>query len=211
MLIDSVPPATMTEPIPHMICCAPRAMAWRPDEQNRFTVCAGTWYPSPARKVAIRATFIPCSASGIAQPRITSSICAGSSPGVRSTAARIAVAARSSGRTVCSVPRGAFPTGVRTPVTITASFIGPSWCLFVKVLLSPGACRGTRRVPRCAPGDEFSVAQDLTGLEEVSDSLLGLRLLTDRDEGLPLEIQDVSLVDPLRLAQVTATHDVGDA
>ena len=28
----------------------------------------------PARKLATRATFIPCSASGMAQPRITSSI-----------------------------------------------------------------------------------------------------------------------------------------
>src|SRR5947207_4763121 len=71
----------------------------------------------------MRATFIPCSASGIAQPRITSSISAGAIAGVRRKASAMATAASSSGRVPRSVPFGAFPTGVRTAETITASFI----------------------------------------------------------------------------------------
>ena len=53
---------------------------------------------SPARMLAMRATFRPCSASGIAQPRITSSISAGSRPGARRSASAMTIAARSSGR-----------------------------------------------------------------------------------------------------------------
>src|SRR5262245_54932429 len=77
----------------------------------------------PARRLAIRATFNPCSASGIAQPRITSSISAGATAGTRASASRIAVAASSSGRTKRSAPFGAFPTGVRTAATTNASAI----------------------------------------------------------------------------------------
>src|SRR3954453_21494289 len=77
----------------------------------------------PARRLAIRATFIPCSASGIAQPRITSSTSEDSTPGARRSASLITVAASSSGRVPRRVPAGALPTGVRTAETITASLI----------------------------------------------------------------------------------------
>src|SRR5688572_27101533 len=77
----------------------------------------------PARRLAMRATFSPCSASGIAQPRITSSISAGSSPGARFIASRITTAAISSGLVKRSDPFGDLPTGVRTAETMTASFI----------------------------------------------------------------------------------------
>jgi hypothetical protein len=80
---------------------------------------------SPARNDAIRATFIPCSASGIAHPKITSSTSFASTPGALSNAAQIAVAAKSSGRVALNVPRGAFPTAVLTALTITASAIFP--------------------------------------------------------------------------------------
>src|SRR5712691_4522203 len=77
----------------------------------------------------MRATFMPCSASGMAHPSMTSSMRDDSRPGARSTAVLIASAARSSGRVVRSTPRGAFPTGVRTAETITASFILIPECL----------------------------------------------------------------------------------
>src|SRR5947208_500092 len=98
-------------------------MAWSPDAQNRFTVTADAVTGTPARRLAIRATFNPCSASGIAQPMITSSISPGSMPGARRSASPIAVAASSSGRVPRSVPFGALPTAVRTAETITASCI----------------------------------------------------------------------------------------
>src|SRR4051812_10721060 len=75
----------------------------------------------PARRLAIRATFSPCSASGIAQPRITSSISATSSGAARASASLMATAASSSGRVWRSAPFGALPTGVRTAETMNAS------------------------------------------------------------------------------------------
>src|SRR6516225_5340790 len=122
-LIDSVPPATIVSAKPHMMRSAPYAIACSPDEQKRFTVTADASTGMPARRLAIRATFMPCSASGIAQPRITSSTSRGSRPGARRRAASIAIAASSSGRVPCRAPLGAFPTGVRTAETITASFM----------------------------------------------------------------------------------------
>src|SRR5476651_1375405 len=98
-------------------------IACRPEEQKRFTVTADALTGIPARKLAMRATFIPCSASGIAQPRITSSISAGSMPGARFSASAIAIAASSSGRVPRSVPPGALPDAVLTAETITASCI----------------------------------------------------------------------------------------
>src|SRR5262249_52470395 len=73
-----------------------------------------------------RATFMPCSPSGIAQPRITSSISLASTSGTRASASLMASAARSSGRVARSEPLKARPTGVRTEETITGSGIGTS-------------------------------------------------------------------------------------
>src|SRR4051812_31625359 len=98
-------------------------MACRPDEQKRLTVTADVVTGMPARRLAMRATLSPCSASGIAQPRITSSISAASTPGARASASRMAIAASSSGRTKRSAPFGALPTGVRTAATTNASAI----------------------------------------------------------------------------------------
>src|SRR5262249_59011252 len=80
----------------------------------------------PARRLAMRATFIPCSASGTGQPRIRSSASAASIPGARFNASPIAAAASSSGRVPRSVPPGALPTAVRTAETMTASFMSAS-------------------------------------------------------------------------------------
>ena len=57
-----------------MMRSAANAIACRPDEQKRLMVTADASTGTPARRLAMRATFSPCSASGIAQPRITSSI-----------------------------------------------------------------------------------------------------------------------------------------
>ena len=128
--IVSTPPAMTASPIPHMICCAASAIVCSPLEQKRLTVCAGTSTGKPARRLAIRATFIPCSASGIAQPMMTSSISLASTAGARSITAPIAAAAISSGRVVRNVPRGALPIAVRAAETITALVIVKCSLLF---------------------------------------------------------------------------------
>ena len=122
-LIDSAPPATIVVAKPVMIRSAAEAIDWSPDEQNRLTVTADAVTGTPARRLAIRATFSPCSASGIAHPMITSSTSAGSSPGARRRASAITTAPISSGRVALSAPFGAFPTAVRTALTMTASFM----------------------------------------------------------------------------------------
>ena len=51
-----------------MIRSAANAIDCRPDEQKRLIVTAEALTGTPARRLAMRATFSPCSASGIAQP-----------------------------------------------------------------------------------------------------------------------------------------------
>src|ERR1700704_5564614 len=119
----SVPPAIMACPEPALMRSAANAMACKPDAQNRLTVTADASTGMPARRLAIRATFMPCSASGMAHPRMTSSISLGSMPGARFSASPIAAAPSSSGRVPRSVPPGALPTAVRAAETITASTI----------------------------------------------------------------------------------------
>src|SRR6266487_4085091 len=77
----------------------------------------------------MRAMFIPCDPSGMAQPRMTSSTCATGSCGTWVSAPLMASAARSSGRTVRIFPFGALPTAVRAAATMKASFIFsvPQW------------------------------------------------------------------------------------
>ena len=126
---------------------AANAIAWSPDEQKRLTVIADVDTGSPARSAAIRATFNPCSASGMAQPKITSSISAGSTPGARASASRMTIAASSSGRVVRSAPFGALPTGVLTAETRTASFMTRyPW-------KSPAGPRALRRLPASWPSN----------------------------------------------------------
>ncbi len=123
--MDSVPPATMQSAPPAAIRSAAVAMACRPEAQNRFTVWPGTSTGRPARSAATRATFIPASPSGNAQPRITSSTRRASTR-VRSSRARMTEAARSSGRTSRSFPFFALPPGVRTAARMYAAPIPTS-------------------------------------------------------------------------------------
>ena len=146
----SAPPATIVWANPAMTRSAASAIACSPDEQNRLMVKAEVVTGSPARRLAMRATFIPCSASGMAQPRITSSTSDGSRPGTRPIASRIATAAMSSGRLLRSRPLGALPTAVRTAETMTACAM---------------------RLP-----PEASIAQGLSLAEHVLHPLLRLRL-----------------------------------
>ncbi len=76
---------------------------------------------NPASSKPMRATFMPCSASGMAQPTITSSIAAGSSPGHFLSTLFSTYASMSSGRTFLNMPRGALPTGVLVAATMYAS------------------------------------------------------------------------------------------
>src|SRR6516164_4310690 len=118
---------------------------------------------SPARKLATRATFIPCSASGIAQPRITSSTSDLSSWGKRASAPVIAKAARSSGRVVRRVPRGALPIGVLTADAMMTSLMMTSF-------------------PALVP-------QRFASLQREGNPLLRLLLPAERDKRLALQVQ----------------------
>ena len=104
MVMDSTPPATIVSAPPAMMRSAAMAIACRPEEQKRLMVIAEISTGRPARSDAMRATFMPCSASGMAQPRMTSSISLGSTCGTRSSAPLMATAARSSGRVARNVP-----------------------------------------------------------------------------------------------------------
>ena len=90
-LMLSVPPAMIAFAEPPRMRSAANAMACRPDAQNRLTVTADASTGIPARRLAMRATLSPCSASGIAQPRITSSISAAATPAARLKPSRMTI------------------------------------------------------------------------------------------------------------------------
>ncbi len=73
------------------------------EPQKRLTVVPATEIGRCARSPIRRATFMPCSPSGNAQPTITSSMSEGSIP-LRAISAAITSAASSSGRTLISAP-----------------------------------------------------------------------------------------------------------
>ena len=102
---------------------AAEAMAWMPDEQNRLTVMAGTSLGTPARKLATRATFMPWSPSGKAQPAMTSPSTAGSSPSALLMASLMARPRSVSGRVSRKPPLRALATGVRAMETTAISRI----------------------------------------------------------------------------------------
>ena len=102
--IDSVPAAIITSARPRRIWLAASATACRPEEQKRLMVMPGTVIGRPASRAPMRATFMPCSASGMAQPTITSPMRAGSMPGTWATTDLMAWASMSSGRTLRNIP-----------------------------------------------------------------------------------------------------------
>ena len=103
-VIDSTPPATNRSPSPAIDRVAGADDgADRPEAHSRFTVTPPTLSGSPASSAANRATLRLSSPAWFAQPSQTSSISPAGTP-LRSTAAAIAAAARSSGRTPASPP-----------------------------------------------------------------------------------------------------------
>ena len=102
-VIDSTPPASTMSPSPALRERAPCEIASSPEAQRRFTVTPGTSTGSPASREPIRATLRLSSPAPFVHPKKTSSIAEPSTP-LRSTAAAITRAARSSGRTVASSP-----------------------------------------------------------------------------------------------------------
>src|SRR5580658_5845182 len=181
MLIDSAPPAMMIWAPPERIRSAAMAMACSPDEQKRLMVTPGTESGKPARSAATRAIFIPDSPSGLAQPRITSSISLDEIAGYFSRSRRNTVAARSSGRVVRSVPLGAFPTAVRRQSTITA-FITLIRCLLI--------------------------AQRFTCFQHMLHAFLSLRISAQAQECFALQVQKILLGHGLLAGQAAAREDV---
>ena len=118
-----MPPAIITSACPAMMALAAVAMVCRPEEQNRFTVWPGISTPGIALDITIFARFMPCSASGKAQPTITSSICRASNCGTCFSTPESTCAPISSGRERRNTPLGALPMAERPRATITASFI----------------------------------------------------------------------------------------
>ena len=116
--IDSVPPASIRSAWPSRIWSAAIATACRPDEQKRLMVCAAIVFGRPANSRPMRATFMPCSASGIAQPMMASSMRLTSMPGACATTDFSTCASMSSGRVLRNTPLGALPTGVRVAATM---------------------------------------------------------------------------------------------
>src|SRR5919108_2146098 len=110
---------------------------------------------------------------------MTSSISCGSRFSARRTASFTAAAPSSTGCIPRRVPRGARPTAVLAPETITASFI----------LLSS------------------SVPEWFAGLEHVLDALVGLLVLEEVQERLLLQLQKVVLRHPLGHGEVAAGQD----
>ena len=66
----------------------------------------------------MRATFMPCSASGMAQPMIDVVDARGVDARRLRDHARSTCASMSSGRVLRNTPRGALPTGVRVAATM---------------------------------------------------------------------------------------------
>ena len=99
--IDSTPPATIRSASPQAMRRAAAPTASSPDAQSRLSVIPGTVSGSPAISALMRATLRLSSPAWLAQPAITSST---ASPGTAPSAARMAWARRSSGRTAASAP-----------------------------------------------------------------------------------------------------------
>ena len=119
--ITSTPPAIMQSAMPERILAVAIAIVSKPEAQYLFTVTPGTLSVSRPIKEIIRATFKPCSPSGVALPTITSSISSFSKFGNWETMCLITSAARSSARVKRKTPRGALPTAVRYAAMMYAS------------------------------------------------------------------------------------------
>ena len=118
MLMLSVPAAITMSASPVRMRSAAIDTALSPEEQKRLIVMPATEFGNPASSTPMRATFMPCSYSGIAQPTMTSSMRTASICGTRASTLCSTWASIVSGRVDRNAPRGALPTGVRTAATM---------------------------------------------------------------------------------------------
>src|SRR5579871_58897 len=180
MLIDSAPPAIRICAAPARMRSAAMAMAWSPEEQKRLMVTPGTESGKPERNAAMRAMFMPDSASGMAQPKMTSSTSTGGTAGYLSSNARMTVAAKSSGRVLRSAPLGALPVAVRRQSTMTA-------CIGSVLALVP---------------------QRLARFQHIPHALLGLEVPAKAQERFALEVQQILFGDHLFAGQPTTRQNI---
>ena len=117
-VIDSTPAHTNTSPASSWIAPAAMWIACIEEPQKRLTVVPAVAIGRCASSAISRATFMPCSPSGKAQPTITSSTSSAGTP-VRAISASTTCAARSSGRTLASAPLCAKSKGERAKPAIT--------------------------------------------------------------------------------------------
>ena len=185
MLMLSVPAAMTMSASPVRMRSAAIDTAFSPDEQKRLIVMPGTLAGSPASSTPMRATFMPCSYSGIAQPTMTSSTRAGSSAGTCASTRCSTCASSVSGRVVRYAPRGALPTAVRVAATMYASWI---WLLIVVFV----------------PVDQLR--SGLPVCKRVRDARLRPRVLQQRHELASLELEQPALVDEAPGIDVAAAH-----
>src|ERR1035437_561469 len=118
--MDSMPPATAISDVPNMMAWAASATAFSPLPQTMLIVSALTVSASPPRSAACREGFCP-SPAGKTHPITHSSILSTATP-ARRTASRTTIAPSSTALMSLSAPRN-LPTGVRTALTITTSFM----------------------------------------------------------------------------------------
>src|ERR1035437_1834575 len=118
--MDSMPPATAISDVPNMMAWAASATAFSPLPQTMLIVSALTVSASPPRSAACLAGFCP-SPAGSTHPITHSSILSAETP-ARRTASRTTIAPSSTALMSLSAPRN-LPTGVRTALTITTSFM----------------------------------------------------------------------------------------
>ena len=171
MLMLSVPAAIMTSASPVRMRSAAIDTAFRPDEQNRLIVMPATLVGSPASSTPMRATFIPCSSSGIAQPTITSSTRFGVERR-HLRRARSSARARAACRAASCAAHRAAPCRRR--------------------------CASRRRCRRPAVVSAMAwplVAQRLAGGERVRDPRLRLLAAQQLHELRPLQLEEPLLVD----------------
>src|SRR5467141_1598721 len=180
MVIDSSPPAIAMSQLPPSIIRAAIAIALSPDAQKRLTVDPGTDDGRPDMSATVLPTFWPCGPSGKPAPRMTSSICAGSTSGTRRSSSRTHCTAMSSGRARLNEPRNDLARPLRTLATIIASRIGES--------------TGRRRPARLA----FA--------EERGDAFAGVRMREQTREGGGLGPQSVAERSTARLTQERLDH-----
>ena len=118
MLMLSTPAAIITSASPTRMRSAAICTADKPEAQKRLTVMPPTLLGRPASSAPMRAMFMPCSPSGMAQPTMASSMATGSSPGTWRNAAWMAATSKSSGRVLRKKPRWLLPIGVRLAETM---------------------------------------------------------------------------------------------